>query len=178
MGFLLILLIFALPLTTLKILGMRAMRPVSVDIAGPTLEQLVDVGTKASRSFAGRMFAGPRAVPIEGGGAIWEIRSGAGVMTVLVEPLVDDAGYRITVQATKMRIVQAGGPVDGKTDWGRAKILTNWLFRLMGIPHNARKLLRQRRRVLRAIRRTGHVIPASAPSQDSLQPPTGAPEAL
>jgi len=35
----------------------------------------------------------------------------------------------------------------------------------MGIPHNARKLLRQRRRVLKALRRTGQVIVPAIPAQ-------------
>jgi hypothetical protein len=171
-----IIIIFGVPLAVLKYLGMRAMRPVSVDIAGPTLQQLVEAGTKASHSLARRMFSTPRAVPVEGGGALWEIRTGAGVMTVLIEPLADGAGHRVTAQATSVRVVQARGEVDRHTDYGRAKIFTNWLFRLMGIPHNARKLLRQRRRVLRAVSRIGRVIPP-APAQAALPQPTDTPDA-
>jgi len=170
MIFLIILLVIAAPLATLKYLGVRSMRPVSIDIGGLPLDRIVEIGTKASHSLARRLFGRPEAQATPDGGAVWFIHSGGGVMTVEAHPLPDGDGYQVVACATKMRVAQVGGVVDHTTDWGRAKILTNWLFRLLGIPHNPRKLLRQRRRVLRSLRRAGQVIAPAAPTQEIPSP--------
>lgn len=160
MAFLILVLVIVLPLALLKYQGIRAMRTVTIQVSGLTVEQIVEIGTKVSHSFVRRLLGRPQAQPTPDGGAIWYIRSGAGVMTVLVEPR-QEGGFHVSAAATSMRIAQHNGLIDPNTDWGRAKIITNWLFRLMGIPHNARKLMRQRRRVLRAISRAGQPIPAA-----------------
>lgn len=139
------------PLVLLKYLGSRALRPVEIEVSGLTLEQIVDVGTRSSHSWARRLLGRPDAQNTADGGAEWLIRSGAGVMGVRVTP--SPSGYRITAHALTMRIAQHEGWINLGTDWGRAKMLTNWLFAALGIPHNPRKLLRQRGRVLRAITR-------------------------
>ena len=163
----LILVILIAPLALLKYLGNRVMRPVEIEVSGLSLEEVIDIGTRASHSWARRLLGRPAARHTVDGGAEWHIRSGAGVMGVRVTPSPD--GYRVVAQALTMRIAQHEGWINLDTDWGRAKLLTNWLFALLGIPHNPRKLLRQRGRVLRALPRASTVA-ALPPVPTTSQP--------
>jgi hypothetical protein len=136
-------------LALLKYLGSLAMRPTEIEVGDLTLDQIVELGTRSSHGRLRRMFGKPTANRTADGGAEWTIRTGAGVMGVRVSPT--PIGYRVVAQALTMRIAQHQGWINLDTTWGRSKLLTNWLFAALGIPHNPRKLLSQRKRVFRAI---------------------------
>lgn len=162
---LILLLALVLDLGFLKYMGIRAMRIVSITVSGLTLDEVVAIGTRSSHSFPRRMFGRPTARSTADGGAEWDIRSRAGIMTVRVAPVsaTQGAGFEVSAWASSARLAQAPGVVTwtenarGRivhmSDWNKAKVLTNYLFKALNIPHNARKLLRQRRRVLRALRK-------------------------
>ena len=153
-----LLLALAGSLGLLKYLGSLAMRPAEIEVDGVPLELIIDVGTRASHSWARRLLGRPNARPMPGGGAEWTVKTGAGVMGVRVSPT--PTGYRVVAHALTMRIAQHEGWINLDSDWGKAKLLTNWLFAALGIPHNPRKLLRQRKRVFRAITKAA-AVPAA-----------------
>ena len=155
----------------LKYLGTLAMRPTEIEVGGLPLDRIVEVGTRASHSWARRLLGRPNAGRTPDGGAEWTIRTGAGVMGVRVSPT--PGGYRVVAHALTMRIAQHEGWINLDSDWGKAKLLTNWLFAALGIPHNPRKLLRQRKRVFRAITRAAAAaaptaVPGAAPAGPAL----------
>jgi hypothetical protein len=154
-----LLLILVGSLALLKYLGTPAMRPAEIEVGGLPPTQIIDAGTRSSHSWARRLLGRPNARQTPDGGAEWTIRTGAGVMGVRVIPTRD--GYRVVAHALTMRIAQHEGWINLDADWGKAKLLTNWLFAALGIPHNPRKLLRQRKRVLRAISRAAAAGPAA-----------------
>lgn len=160
----------------LKYLGTLAMRPVEIEVGGLPLDRIVEVGTRASHSWARRLLGRPNAAATPDGGVEWTIRTGAGVMGVRVSPT--PAGYRIVAQALTMRIARHEGWINLDSDWGKAKLLTNWLFAVLGIPHNPRKLLRQRKRVFRAITRVAAAAaPLAVPGPAPAGPALGGPQA-
>ena len=162
---LILFLLLAFEVGLLKYMGMRAMRIVSITVSGLTLDQVVAIGTRSSHSFPRRMFGRPTARQTEDGGAEWNIRSRAGVMTVHVAPVSagEAAEFEVSAWASSARIGHAPGAITWTenqrgdvvhiSSWNMAKVMTNVLCKSLNIPHNARKLLSQRRRVLRAIRR-------------------------
>jgi hypothetical protein len=171
-----ILLIFvlaiALPLGYHKYMGVRAMSPVYIDVSGLTAEQIVDIGTKASTPAVKRLLGRPQSYPSEEGGIRWDVGGRGGVMSFLVTAL-PDGGFRVTGRATAVMTAHAPGGINLDTTWGRSKMWSLLICKILGIPHNARQLLRRRRRALRAIAGAGQVIPL-VPSASS-QPPTAVP---
>lgn len=154
-------------LALLKYLGTLAMRPIEIEIGDLTLDQIVEVGTRSSHNWARRLFSRPSARRTADGGAEWTIGTGAGVMGIRVSPT--PAGHRVVAQALTMRIAQHEGWIHTDTDWGRAKLLTNWIFAALGIPHDPGKLLRQRKRVFRALTKAaaGAAVAAAPPASQS-----------
>lgn len=137
---------------------------IHVDVTGLTLEEIVAIGGKASRSLAGRLTAStPTARRTARGGAKWQVQIQGSVMEFSAEPLPDGPGYRIGGAATLMRIAQTRVGSDQGL-WGLSKAMTNALYRVLGIPHNPAALVRRRNRVVRAIGNAGTVInSATAP---------------
>jgi hypothetical protein len=153
----LIIVIFAAALGYQKFRGVQALTFTHVDVTGLTLEEMVQIGGKASGSLAGRLTGGmPNARRVDGG-AEWETRIQGSVMSFSVEPLPAGGGYRVGGAATKMRISQNNIGSNQGT-WGMSKAITNALFRMMGIPHNAPALVRRRKRVLQAVANSGTVL--------------------
>ena len=55
--------------------------------------------------------------------------------------------------------------------WGLSKAISNAIYRMLGIPHNAPALVRRRTRVLRAIANAGKVLdPVAAVNGTDRQP--------
>ncbi len=155
MVFFLIIVAFALVLGYHKWMGIRAMTPVTIEVPGLTTEQVTDIGTKASESMVRRLRGRAKLYPQSDGSVTWYAQSGGGVMTFNVEQLPDGSGHRVIAAATSVKVAQHGGVIDLSTDWGRAKAITNWIMWKLGIPANARVLLRRRRKALHAIERAG-----------------------
>ena len=146
-----------------KYRGVQALTFTHVDIAGLTLDEIVSVGTTASGSLAGRLTGGTPTAQRTDGGATWRAQIQGSVMTFSAASLPSGQGYRVGGVATTMRIGQNRiGSNQGL--YGLAKAITNVIFRVLGIPHNAPALVRRRNRVLRAITNAGTVIePEPAP---------------
>lgn len=142
--------LFVGELAFLRYLGVRAMRPSGVEVRALSLEQIIAVGTKVSNSRVKRIFTKPKPQQMPDGSVAWPIRSKAGEMLVVVGPRAG-GGYEVMAAATKVMASRVPGYADPETSWGRNKILTNWICAVLGIPHNARKLLWQRHRVMKAI---------------------------
>lgn len=180
MVYLLILpLLLALALACHGYMGRRAMRSVCIEVGGLTLEQLIDIGAKASASVARRMFGGSKSFRYPDGAVGCYTVSRGGVMTFRVEPLPNGSSFRVSASAMTMKGARMRGYMNSETNWGRAKILTNWLCLILGIPRNAWVLLRRRRRALRAIKRAGTAIgPVTSQQRESAEqePVTPLPE--
>jgi hypothetical protein len=163
---LILLLALAVPLGYHRYMGVRAMRRVSIEVRGLTLDQITDIGTRASAGAIKRMFGSPQAYRTPDGVVEWQARSSGGVMTFQVTPLADGASYRVTSWASSVTAGRAPGYANRETFTGRARMRTNWLCKVLGIPQNARQLLRRRRRALRAIAQAGQPImaPSSQPT--------------
>jgi hypothetical protein len=155
----LILLILAagLPLAYHRYIGVRAMTAVSVEISGLTLEQIVDIGAKASTPAVKRLLGRPQTFQTPDGEVGWNVGGSGGVMTFLVEAL-PSGGFRITGRATGVVTAHVPGGINPDTAFGRAKFMTLLICKLLHIPHNARQLLRRRRRAFNALARAGKVI--------------------
>lgn len=140
-----------------KYRGTQALTFIHVDVAGLTLDEIVAIGSKASGSLAGRLIGNkPTARRVEGGVA-WDTQIQGSVMSFSAEPRPDGNGYRVGGAATLMRIAQTNiGSNQGI--WGLSKAISNAIYRMLGIPHNASALVRRRNRVLRAITNAGTVI--------------------
>jgi hypothetical protein len=175
---LLIIIIVALGL--LKWQGMRAMSWRGIDVSGLTADQIADIGTKASESMFRRVRGRAAVYQMPDGGLTWYARNGGGVLSFIVTPLTDGRGYRIEGRAEEMKTAQHRITIEGwrgrdgefipdlRSDYLKAKIITNWIFWKLGIPSNARALLSRRRKTLNAIARAGQPVPAIA----SPTPPT------
>jgi hypothetical protein len=147
-----------------KYRGVQALTFTHVDITGLTLDEIVSLGTTASGSLAGRLTGGTPAAQRADGGAKWRAQIQGSVMSFSADPLPGGQGYRVGGAATTVRIGQNRiGSNQGL--WGLSKAITNLIFRILGIPHNAPALVRRRNRVLRAITNAGTVIdPKPAPA--------------
>jgi hypothetical protein len=91
-------------------------------------------------------------------------------MEFSVQPLQNGRGYRVGGAATLMRIAQVRiGSNPGI--WGLSKAISNAVYRVLGIPHNASALVRRRNRVLRAITNGATAIDAAAPEYPAMEEP-------
>ena len=160
MAFIVILLVLiAGSLALAKYQGSRAMASLYIDVRHLTLNEITDIGTKASGSLVQRMAAtggrldstlGRVAVRTSGNGeAEWDITSNGGVMTMTVMQSSTGAGYRLSGAASRVRIAQRNTRSTGL--WGFSVAMSNAICAILGVPHNAGRLLRQRKRVLRAV---------------------------
>jgi hypothetical protein len=150
-----------------RYMGVRAMRHVSIVVRGLTLDQITDIGTKASAGAIKRMLGSPQPYRTPDGTVEWQARSSGGVMTFQVTPLPGRTGFSVESWASQVKPGRAPGYATPHTTFGRARMRTNWLCKALGIPQNARQLLRRRRRVLRAITQAGQ--PVLAPSSQTAQ---------
>jgi hypothetical protein len=141
-----------------KFRGMQALTFTHVDIAGLTLEEIVEIGTKASSSLAGRVMGGTPTARRVSNGVEWQSQIQGSVMVFRVTPLPNGTGYRVGGAATKMRIARTNIGSD-RGIWGISKAMTNGLMAVLGIPHNSPALVHRRHRVLRAVANVGTVIP-------------------
>jgi hypothetical protein len=153
-----LLLALALSLGYHRYMGVRAMKAEYIEVSGVTVEQIIEIGTKASTSVVKRMLGRPQASRTPEGDIQWGVQSKGGLMIFRVRALPDDRGFRIDGWAEEIRAARVWGQMNPHTVDGRARILTNWMCRALGIPQNARQLLRRRRRTLNAIARAGQVI--------------------
>jgi hypothetical protein len=160
-----IIIALALALGYHKWMGIRATTPAAIEVPVLTLEQITDIGTKASESMVRRLRGRAKVYPEPDGSVSWHAQSGGGVMTFNVEPLSDGRGHRVIAAATSVKAAQHRGVMDLSTDWGKSKLITNWILWKLGIPANARVLLRRRRKALNAIERAAlraQSVPESA----------------
>jgi hypothetical protein len=180
---LILVVVVALSLVYHKYIGLRAMRFTSIDVGGLTQERLIEIGTKASGSVVKRLIGRTETFQYPDGAIGWDAPSRGGVMTFRVESLPGGNGFRVGGCATTVKAARMRGYMNPDTSWGRAKIMTNWLCLILGIPQNARVLLARRRRALRAIARAGVVIGSAADQrpvpggQGPAEPTTPLPEA-
>jgi len=147
-----------------RYMGVRAMRPVAIEVRGLTLDQITDIGTKASAGAIKRMLGSPQAYRTPDGTVEWQARSSGGVMTFQVKPLPDRTGFSVESWASQVKPGRAPGYANPHTTFGRARMRTNWLCKALGIPQNARQLLRRRRHALSAIAQAGQPAPCPASS--------------
>lgn len=148
-----------------KYQGTQALTFTHVDVAGLTLDEILQIGGKASGSLAGRLTGSRPAARRTDAGVEWQAQIQGSVMAFSAEPLPDGSGYRVGGAATKMRVAQVRyGSNQGI--WGLSKAISNAIYRLLGIPHNSPALVRRRKRVLNAIANAGTII-GSAPGQIS-----------
>ena len=152
-----------------RYMGVHAMRPDSVEVSGLTLDQIIDIGTKASMGVVKRMLGRPQAYQTPDGAMEWQTQSKGGAMIFRVTPLSGGAGYRVEGWADKVWVARVSGQMDHRTAVGQARILTNVLCKALGIPQNARQLLRRRRRALRAIAQAGVDATIRSSTQTSAQ---------
>jgi len=165
-----LLLVVALGLGYHRYMGVRAMAYRSIDVSGLTQDQIIDIGVRASTPAIKRMLARPQPYRTPEGDLAWSVGGRGGVMTFRVQPLPEGRGFRVGGAATEIRTAHMPGAADLKTDWGRAKHLTNWMCYVLHIPHNARQLLRRRRRAFHAIGRAGQLI-TPEPNDTGVQAP-------
>lgn len=149
-----------------KYRGTQALTFTHIDVAGLTLDQILEIGGKASGSLAGRLAGSRPAMRRTGDEAEWQAQIQGSVMSFSAEPLPDGSGYRVGGAATKMRLAQVRIGSD-RGLWGLSKALSNAIYQILGIPHNSPALVRRRKRVLSAIANAGTVI-GSAPGGRSL----------
>lgn len=154
---LLIVLVLIAGLAYQKYRGTQALTFTHVDVAGLTLDQILEIGGKASGSLAGRLTGSKPAARRAGDGIEWQAQIQGSVMAFSAQPLPDGNGYRVGGAATKMRIAQVRmGSNQGI--WGLSKAISNAIYLALGIPHNSPALVRRRQRVLNAIANAGTVL--------------------
>jgi hypothetical protein len=164
---LLLLLAVGLPLGYHRWMGVRAMTAVSIEVSGLTVEQIVDIGTKASTPAMKRLLGRPQVYQTPEGEVGWDVGGRGGVMSFLIQPL-SSGGFRVTGRATEVTTAHAPGGINLETTFGRAKFWSLLICRILHIPHYARQLLRRRRRAFSAIGRAGQLIVPE--SRDSSAP--------
>jgi hypothetical protein len=151
-----ILLALVIALALLKGLGMWAQRMVYIEVHGLTLEQVIDVGTKASESAFRRLRGRAKVFTFHDGSVGWNARCAGGAITFIVTPLEDGSGgFRVGAAALAQKAIKMYGVADLSTDYGRTKFFFYRMMWAMGIPHNPRALLWRRWRGLNAIKRRG-----------------------
>ncbi|HEX3961179.1 MAG TPA: hypothetical protein VHZ03_31930 [Trebonia sp.] len=171
-----ILLAFVVALALLKGLGMWAQRMVYIEVHGLTLEQVIDIGTKASESAFRRLRGRAKVFNFRDGSVGWNARCAGGAITYIVTPLEDGSGFRVGAAALAQKAIKMYGVADLSTDYGRTKFFLYRIMWAMGIPHNPRALLWRRWRGLNAIKRRGTPIqaaPQAAPVPAPLPAPNG-----
>ncbi len=158
-GFLALLLMLAILAACsipLKVMGSRAENFIFIEIRELSIDQIVDIGTKASGSFMRRIAGGRIPVQDNGDGSIeWDIAGNNGTMKISIIPLSDGDGYQVGGAATELTIAQMGAhyhatSVAGKI-WMASMSMSNAFCRSIQLPRNPGTLLRQRGRVLRAV---------------------------
>lgn len=174
-----LLLIVILPITMLKLLGMRAEKLVGFEISGLTRDQIIDIGTKASESPFRRLRGRAKVFALndEAGSVAWNAKCNGGYMTFIVTPLPDDSGFLVGARSMGPRLIQMYGVADLNTDYGRTKFWLYYLMWKLGIPHNPRALLYRRWKGLNAIKRKGTLIqrtPVEASQSGAASVPPGA----
>ena len=154
-----LLLLFAGAVVWLKVQGNRAATPEYVEVRRLDVNGIVSVGTRSAGFLGSRTRAGGAAdrlvsrAPVRktaDGLVAWDVASDAGVLTFQVEK-APDGGLRVVGAAGVQRLAVRNSPADGV--WGLSSAITDALARMLGIPHNPGRLLRQRQRVLTAIAR-------------------------
>jgi hypothetical protein len=155
-----LLLLFVGIIVWMKILGNRAATPEHVDVKRLDAQEIARIGTRSAGFLGSRTKAGGKAdrlvsrAPLRktaDGLVAWDVRSDAGVMTFQIEPGPDGRGLRVVGAAGEQRLAVRNSSADGI--WGLSSAITDGLARMLGIPHNPGRLLRQRQRVLAAIAR-------------------------
>jgi hypothetical protein len=149
-----------------KYRGAQALTFIYVDVAGLTLDEIIKIGTEASRSLTGRLSRSIPPVRRTENVAEWQAQIQGSVMSFSVKGLPGGKGYRIGGSATKMRIAQTRIGSNTGT-WGLSKAISNAICRALGIPHNASALVARRKRVLRAVAKAGTLIQPSLGQQPS-----------
>jgi hypothetical protein len=155
-----LLLLFAGAVVRLKVQGNRAATPEHVEVRRLDVNGIVSVGTRSAGFLGSRTRAGGAAdrlvsrAPVRrtaDGLVAWDVTSDAGVLTFQVEKAPDGGGLRVVGAAGVQRLAVRDSAADGV--WGLSSAITDALARMLGIPHNPGRLLRQRKRVLAAIAR-------------------------
>jgi hypothetical protein len=144
-----------------KYRGNQALTFTHVDVAGLTLNEIVQTGSKASGSMVGRLAGNTPTARRINDGAEWHAQIQGSVMSFSAAPLPDGSGYRVGGVSSKIRIAQTRIGSD-RGIWGLSKAISNAIYRMLGIPHNASALVRRRNRVLRAIANSGKVLDSAA----------------
>ena len=153
-----LLLLFAGIIVWLKVQGSRAAAPLYVDVSRLDLNGVVHVGTRSAGFFGSRAKVGgtvdrhisrPAVRKTADGLATWDVKSSAGVLTFRVEQGPANKGLRVVGFAGEQRLAVRNSAATGI--WGMSSAITDGLARLLGIPRNPGRLLRQRKRVLAAI---------------------------
>jgi hypothetical protein len=164
------LIILVVPIAMLKLLGMRAQKFIYIDVGGLSMEQIVDIGTKASETALRRLRGRAQTYTLDDGGVLWNAKCNGGYVTFVVKPLADGSGFRVGAHSPRPKDIKMYGVADLTTDYGRTKFFLYRLLWMMGIPHNPRALLFRRWRGLNAIKRAGTPIAATP-----VEVPGGAP---
>jgi hypothetical protein len=169
---LVVVLAFIATLAYQKYRGNQALTFTHVDITGLSLDEIVAIGSKASRSLSDRLTRRAPAVRRVGSGVEWQVQIHGSVMAFSAKPLPDGDAYRVGGAATRMRIAQTNiGSNRGV--WGLSKAMTNGIYRTLGIPQNPSALVRLRKRVLREIAHAGILTQPIPPQYLSPAEPTG-----
>ena len=136
--------------------GVRAKTAESITVTGLALDQVLAIGVKASAPVTKRMFGSPRTHQEPDGSVEWQVGGRGGVMLFHVMAVPEAGGFQVTAigAATPKR---AWGMEDVETAMGWAHIMHNFFCRLLGIPQNARQLIRWRSHAFTALTQAGAV---------------------
>lgn len=148
--------LFVVLLGWVKYQGVRAFSTEHIVVDGLSIEQIAQIGVKKSGSLAARLVSGSTSdarVRRTAQGLEWEAHSKAGVMNFRVSARAGRNGVEVSAWASKQTLSQRQVPSRGT--YALATEIVNALFRMLGVPRNPGYLLRQRRRVLRAIAAAG-----------------------
>jgi hypothetical protein len=171
--FVLLILVVVVGLGYQKYRGNQALTFTHIDVSDLTLDEIVNIGCKASGSLAGRLVGSMPSARRTEDGAEWQAQIRGSVMSFSAAPLPNGIGYRIGGAATKMRVAQVHIGSD-QGIWGLSKAMSNAIYRALGIPHSPGALVQRRKRVLRAIANAGTALepsPAALPAAGG--PPAG-----
>jgi hypothetical protein len=116
-----------------------------IEVSGVTLDQVIDIGTKASIPALKGMLGRPQTSRSQEGDIRWGVQSKGGLMIFRIRTLPDGRGFRVEGWAEEVRAASAWDLLNPYAADGRA-----------------RQLVRRRRRTLNAIARAGQAVtPAS-----------------
>jgi hypothetical protein len=128
-----------------------------IEVTGVTLDQVIDIATKASISVVKGMLGRPQISRTEEGDIRWGVQSKDGLTIFRIRTLPADRGFRVEGWAEEVRAASSWGQLNPYAADGRA-----------------RQLVRSRRRTLNAIARAGQAAaPASREGDEQL---AGAPD--